>query len=193
MKTEDRPNAHAIRRDFYRLALDWMHLRTFLPKPIAQENGRRSKYREYGHPAEWASDKCAEISGLFRSWHDLVADERNETPAPPNTAAEMVQIVKGWQYLEPRFEQLVGLVEPDALKEISDLHRQIRSALGFTSPRQVLPIPCPNVECGLRTLTRNIAVGRDFIVCGSCGYTVPENYYPLFVRIALDTLIETLD
>lgn len=187
----DKPSVSVIRRDFYRLALDWVHLRTYLPKPIAQENTRRSNYQQYGHPAQWASDKSAEITELFRSWHDMLAEKRNETPAPPRTSAEVVQVVKGWRYLEPRFHQLIEMVEEEALREVGELHREIRSALGFSKPRQVLPIPCPSVECGLRTLTRNIGVGKDFIVCATCGYTVPEAYYPLFVRIALDSLIES--
>lgn len=193
--TDKKPDPNLVRRDFCRLMLDWVHLRTWLPKPIAQENARRPKYRQYGHPAEWASDKCAEIADLFQSWHDLVAEERNETPAPPDGAAEQVKIVKGWKYLEPRFEQLVTLVEPESLREIGELHREIRNALGFSNPRQILPIPCPGIDCGLRTLTRDIAVGRDLIVCGSCGYHVVDDAegknYQWLVHVCLDTLIDS--
>lgn len=184
-----------VRRDFYRLALDWVHLRMWLPKPLAQENGRRSKYREYGHPAEWASDKCADIAAIFRSWHDLVAEKRSETPAPTGSAAELVQVVKGWKYLEPRFEQLTGMVDAEDIQEVGDLHREIRNALGFSNPRQVLPFPCPGIDCGLRTLTREIAVGRDMISCGSCGYHVVDDAegknYEWLIHVCLDAIIDS--
>ena len=186
-----KPNPDHVRRDFNRLAWDWVQLRWRLPKPVQQENGRRSAYREYGHPAEWASDKAAQIAALFHSWHEMLADERNETPPPPTRVAEVIQVSKAWTYLEPRIEQLVKLVEPEAFRELVDLHHQIGNALGYGNPKQVLPIPCPDERCGLRTLTRNIAVGKDYIVCGSCGYSVSERYYPLLVRITLDTLIES--
>lgn len=197
MKTDKKPDPTQVRRDFYRLALDWVHLSTWLPKPIAQENGRRSTYRAYGHPAEWASDKCAQISDMFRSWHDLLAEHRRETPAPADDAAELVQVVKGWQYLEPRFEQLVNLVEPEDLREIPELHREIRNALGFSNPRQVLPFPCPGIDCSLKTLTREIAVGRDMIACGSCGYHVVDDEegknYEWLVHVCLNAIIDGAD
>lgn len=187
--TEEKPHPKKVRLDFYRLALDWVHLHTHLPRPISTP-GRSSKYRDYGHPAQWASDKAAQIAGMFQSWHDLVAEERSETP-PPRNCAELVSVVKAWQYLEPRFDQLVTMVEPDALQEIVDVHREVRRALGHTKTRQIMPIPCPNPDCGLLALTRTIAVGKDYIQCGSCGYTIADSYYPLLVRIALDTLIES--
>jgi hypothetical protein len=174
--------------DFYQLALDWVLLHRSLPRPI-QAQGRSSKYREYGHPAQWASDKLAQIAGLFYSWHDLLAEERNETPPRPK-AAEVIHVVKAWQYLEPRFDQLVNLVDRDDLREITELHREIRNALGYSKPRELLPIPCPG--CELRTLTRTIAVGKDYISCGQCGYSVAEEYYPHLVRVAIDTLIESM-
>lgn len=189
---DKKPNPDVVRLDFYRLALDWVHLHTYLPKPVAQENGRRSTYREYGHPAQWASDKAAQIADVFSTWHEIITAERSETPAPPRTSSEQVRVVKAWKYLEPRFDHLVTVVVQDDLKEVTEIHRQVRNGLGQNNPRTVLPIPCPGQECGLRTLTRTVAVGKDYIVCGSCGYTVSDTYYPLLVRIAFDTLIESM-
>lgn len=188
-------SADKIRRNFYLLALDWVHLRTHLPAPAHSEKGRRPKIREYGHPAQWASDRAAEIAAMFNSWHELLASYRNETPPPPSTAAEQVRVVKAWNYLEPRFEQLVEVVELEALGEVSDLHFKIRRALGLSQPLQVLPVPCPNGECQLRTLTRTISVGRDHITCGTCGYTVVDDVegknYEWLARVMLDILIDS--
>lgn len=189
--TEPAPaNPEHIRHDFYRLALDWVNLHTNLPKPLRTDDTRPPAYRDYGHPAEWASDKAAQIAAILHDWHDLVAETRNETPPPPPNTAEIIRVTKAWKYLEPRIEQLVTIVDPEALTEIRTLHNQIRAALGHTNPKQVLPAPCPSQDCGLRTLSRSVSVGHDIIVCASCGYTVREEYYPHLVRVLLDTLIQ---
>jgi hypothetical protein len=176
------------RRNFYLLAVDWVHLHIWLPTPPRREFVRHQKAREFGHPAEWASDRAAEIAAMFSEWHDLVAEHRNET-APPK-GSEECRVVAAWKYLEPRFEQLVELVDAEALGEIAELHRRVRSTLGLNNPPQNLPIPCPNVECGLLTLQRIIGVGRDFVACGNCDYTIKEEHYPFLVRMSLDTLID---
>lgn len=182
-------NPKHLRRTLYWLALDWIHLRTQLPTPAARgETGRiRQSRREYGHPAEWASDKAAEIVAILTSWHDYLAELRNETPPPQG--AEQHRLVTAWKYLEPRLEQLCQLVEHEALKELPDLHHGIRRTIGATKPRYAIPIPCPNDECGLRTLTRLTGVGQDFIACDSCGYTIKEIHYPLLIRMTLDAFI----
>ncbi len=184
-----RMNPKHLRRTLYWLALDWIHLRTTFPAPAgtAKTARVRSSRREYGHPAEWASDKAAEIVDKLTEWHDYLAEHRNETPPPKG--AEQPRLIAAWKYLEPRCEQLVELVEHEALKELPDLHHGIRRAIGATKPRYAIPIPCPNDECGLRTLTRIAGVGQDFIACDSCGYTIREEYYPLLIRITLDALI----
>lgn len=179
-----------LRKDFYRIAIDWVYLRTHLPKPIHNEQARRSTTTEYGHPAEWASDLAARIADTLTDWHSMLAETRNETP-PATRAGEQHRVVKAWQYLEPRVEQLIQLVEPEAFAEINDIHWQFKRNLGYTNPTHTLPTPCPNYDCeGLRTLQRKIAVGNDIIECGVCGYTVQEQYYPLFARMILDTLLD---
>lgn len=76
-------NPKHLRRTLYWLALDWIHLRDAMPSPMrGTDSGRRSNSRVYGHPAEWASDKAAEITDLLSSWHDLMAEHRNEKPPP---------------------------------------------------------------------------------------------------------------
>jgi ribosomal protein S27AE len=193
-------NPHHIRRDFYQLALDWHCLRQ-LPRPAQGAVTRKPAYRISGHSAEWASDNLARIADLFASWHDFLAEYRGETrPRRKRLGrnadgcdiwqfadAEQVRVHKAWTYLEPRIEQLCDLAPAEALTEISNLHRKIRKDLGLNKPTYTLPIPCPNEACGLKTLQRS--PGADRIVCGACGYTVREEYYPLLVRIAIDTML----
>lgn len=183
---ENKSNPEHIRQDLYRLALDWVYLHTHLPKPAVTENGRRAPNRTYGHPAQWASDKKAEITRLFYGWHNSLALARNETPPTP-TAAEQTRVVKAWKYLEPRLEHLTTLIpQAAAFKPISDLHHQIAGALGFTAQtKQALPIPCPN--CNLKTLARTIS-GDDNIRCEACRFNVNQNDYPALVQKVLEEL-----
>jgi ribosomal protein S27AE len=176
-----------LRRTFYQLALDWTHLHHHMPVPPHPPNARTSNTRSYGHPAEWASDKAADIADIITSWHDLLAEHRNEKP--PTRGCEQHRIVAAWKYLDPRCEQLTELVEPEALNELPELHQSIRRALQLDKPRYTLPIPCPNNECGLRTLIRTVHVGQDFIACGACGYTIKETHYPLLIRMTLDAFL----
>ena len=186
-------NPDLIRRDFYRLACDWIHLRRELPQPVRGAATRKPAYRISGHPAEWASDNAALIAHLLWSWHDLLAQHRNERNPPPPTAAEQVRVAKAWTYLEPRIDQLCHLVRAEALAELSTLHHKIQRELGATYRREILPMPCPNIDCAKRALVREHAVGRDLIACGECNYRAREEYYPLLVRIALDAALDTAD
>lgn len=184
-------NPEYVRRDFYLLVEDWALLRARLPKPVAQENGRRQTSREYGHPAEWASDKARQIADLLNSWHDLLAEHRNEHRPPPAGAAEETRVRKAWQYLEPRIEQLVGLVEPESLREIAELHREIRNALGYSIPKKYLPFPCPSIECGKTTLIE--PSGSELIYCETCRRTAPKEYRQHLFRAVLADLVDRID
>jgi hypothetical protein len=191
-----------LRRTLYWLALDWIHLTVMFPAPPRSE-GRTATVKEYGHPAEWASVKAAEIVDKMTAWHDFMAEERGETQPRrklmrrnPNgcdvwayAVNEKQRLVAAWKYLEPRCEQLVELVEAEALKELPDLHFGIRRALGVTAPKYTLPVPCPSSECGLRTLVRVQGVGQDFISCDACGYTIKEVHYPFLIRLTLDAVL----
>lgn len=187
-----RMNPKHLRQTIYWLTLDWIYLRSTLPTPPHNDNiTRRTTTRSYGHPAEWASDKAAEIVDILTSWHDLLAEHRRETP-PPN-GAEQHRIVSAWKYLEPRCEQLVELIDYADLKELPDLHHRIRHTLGYTNPSYTLPVPCPS--CDLRVMQRTVGMGRDYIACGNpdCTYVVhddPEGHnYRWLIRVCLDTLI----
>lgn len=205
-------SAQHLRKHLYWLTQDWIHLSRALPVPQGGGGERTSNTRAYGHPAEWASDQCRQIAALFWSWHDLEAERRSEARPTPmldragrRVRSERQVIVAAWKYLDPRldgmltaavpFEELrppfiwEPVVEDEAFQEIFDLHRQIRSRIGHTMPTYTLPIPCPNSECGLRTLQRRPGMkGQDYIVCGACGYTVKDSHYPFLIKVMLDTL-----
>lgn len=188
-KPPKRTIADKTREAFYALALDWVDIHTRLPAPAqTDQHVRRSTSKEYGHPAEWASDKSAQIAAIFWSWHEMMAEKRNEH-IPPSSTCEQIRVVNAWKYLEPRFDELVELVDDDAFTEIQALHYAIERGLGKYTPPQQLPVRCQNHECGKRTMFRRIKVGEDLIICASCGYTVPEERYPFLVRIILGELL----
>jgi hypothetical protein len=194
LRPPKRTPADKTREAFYTLTLDWIDLHTRLPQPAQATHNTRRANREYGHPAEWASDKTAQIAAILWSWHDMIADYRHETRPNPRLS-EKTRVIKAWKYLEPRFDYLHEKVDTEAITEIYDLHNGIRRSLGHLTPAQALPVPCPGIDCGLRTLQRQIAVGRDLVVCGSCGYTVRDDEkgenYRWLIRVCLDTLIDT--
>lgn len=206
-----RMSARSLRRTLYWLALDWIQLSSTMPSAGAKsvrrwELARHSNVQDFGHPAEWASGKAAEISDMMTEWHSFLAEKRGETMPRRKkmrvhdvddtdvwawAVNEKQRIVSAWKYLEPRCEQLVELVELEALKELPDLHYGIRRALGESTPKYTLPVPCPNMDCELRTLVRIQGVGQDFISCDACGYMIKEAYYPLLIRMALDTFLSS--
>lgn len=205
---------HRLRRELYWLTQDWILLSRSLPTPSGGGGERTSNVRVYGHPAEWASDQCRQIADLFYGWHEMVSTRRGESiPAPITTPSgmrvrsERQVIVAAWRYLEPRLEWMLAERTPldemlmpapwlwewrwedEAFRELFDLHRQIRSRTGQNTPTVTLSIPCPNSTCGLRTLQRSPGMkGQDYIVCGSCGYTVKDEHYQFLVKVMLDTL-----
>lgn len=201
-----RMNPNHLRRTLYWLTLDWIHLQQDMPTPSrGGEKARTSNVKTFGHPAEWASVKCRDIVDLLTSWHEYMADYRGETGPRKKlmrinddgdhvwtwAVNDKQRMSAAWKYLEPRCEQLVELVDAEALKELPDLHFGIRRAIGASAPKYTLPIPCPNNECELRTLVRIQGVGQDFIACDACGYTIKEAHYPLLVRMTLDAFISS--
>ncbi len=196
-------NPKHIRATLYRLTLDYLTLTTQFPTPPRSSQSRRTTTREYGHPAEWASHHATLIADELTSWHDYLAEHRNETRPRRKRIGyktdgrhiwqyavnEKDRTVAAVKYLEPRLEQLCDLAPAEALKELPDLHHTIRRTLGYTRPRYTLPIPCPNDECGLKTLTREQGIGQDFIICGHCGYAIKAAHYPLLIRMALEAIV----
>lgn len=199
-------NPRHLRRTLYWLALDWINLREHLPMPSSQSGPQRtSNVKDYGHPSEWASDTARDIVDKLTNWHDYMAEERNETRPRRKkmrvnddgndvwvwAVNEEQRMVSAWKYLEPRCEQLTQLVDKEALQELPDLHHRIRSVLGQYVPKYTIPVPCPNDECGLRTLMRVMGVGQDFIACDACGYMIKDVHYPLLVKMTLDAFLAT--
>lgn len=209
---------HRLRRLIDELCGMYHTLSEELPKPVSHQAGRRGPSSPTsGHPAEWASDAAAQIADMLWSWSDLIAEMRSETrPRPavdPRSGRrlwlEADVVRKAYRYLTPRWGDVLArgswdefsklptpwarhwtwVVEDEAFDELFDLSRRIRSGLGATRPREVLPLPCPSSECGLLTLERHAGMaGREFIVCGACGYAVDEAQYPFLVRLMVDTL-----
>lgn len=182
-----------LREHLNYLALDWLHLRAEMPTQPRVE-GRRSNTQEYGHPASWASDKAAEITDMLSSWHDLLADHRNETSPP--TGCEQVRVSAAWTYLECRCDELVQLVDREALQELPALHYKIRRTLGHIHPRLLIPgVRCKGDDCapvGAMSLEKIVTVGgENKIQCFRCGWEVTERFYPLLVRMALEDTRKT--
>lgn len=198
-----RMNPNQLRRTIYWLTLDWIHLRTDIALTSGNGAQRTSNVKDYGHPAEWESDTARDIVDKLSEWHDYLAEQRNETQPRRKrmrlnddgndvwawAVNEKQRLVAAWKYLEPRCEQLVELVEKEALQELPDLHHRIRKTLGQYVPKYTIPVPCPNPECGLRTLMRVMGVGQDFITCDACGYTIKDVHYPLLIRMTLDAFL----
>ncbi len=181
-----------LRTDLRRLVLDWVNLHTQLPEPLRAARTRRTTSREYGHPAEWAADTANHIAGMLGWIHDDLAERLHATPPPHPHTSETVQVRAAWTFLEPRIADLANQEwAGDTAAEVRELHTKIRARLGHTMPRYTLPTPCPSIDCGLKTLHRTIHAGGDTIECGACGYIIAEKHYPLFVRIVLDTLIDS--
>lgn len=187
-----------FRQDITRLILDWVNLHHYMPTPLLREQTRRTTSREYGHPAEWASDTAAHIAGLLNDIHDNLAEALNATPPPHPGTTETVRIRAAWKFIDPRIQDLARQEwAGDSAEEVRQLHGRIRSRLGHSNPTETIPMPCPNDRCGLRTLERRIRPGTDLITCGNCGYTVKDDRdgsnYRWLVRVCLDTLITASD
>jgi hypothetical protein len=67
-----------------RLALHYVLLRRTLPQPAASPGERvmRVVAREYGHPAEWASDTARAIADQLGEAHDGLAEHLHHDPPP---------------------------------------------------------------------------------------------------------------
>jgi Zn ribbon nucleic-acid-binding protein len=172
------------------LVMDWVNIHATLPTPARRnQQERRNVQQSFGHPAEWASDTAADIAAVLNEAHDGLADHLRESPAPNPAVAEQYRVRAAWNYLECRIPELSRTdFAYDIAAEMLDLHGRIRSRLGLTRPRQILPTPCP--ACELRTLYRTIDIRRDYIECGSCGHVIREEHYPFYTRMVLDLIID---
>lgn len=172
------------------LVMDWVNISATLPIPAARgRQERHSTTKVFGHPAEWASDTAAEIAAVLNATHEALADHLGQTPPPHPGTVERVRVRAAWDYLECRIPQLAEYAGgEDAAIEMRDLHGKVRSRLGLTRPRQLLPTPCP--ACELRTLLRSVDAYNDSIECGSCGHVIREEHYPFYTRMVLDTILD---
>lgn len=180
-----------FRRDIRYLVTDWVQLQA-LPAPIRRpDNKIRRTTREYGHPAEWASDKAAHIAAILNDTHDALADALGHEPPPHPGTSEKVRVRAAWTYLAAHHNQLCRQYWVcDTAIEIRDQHRQIRSRLGQNRPRIILPTPCP--RCEHFTLVRTIDYRRDQIDCGNCNHTITGDHYGFYTRLLLGTFtVET--
>lgn len=175
-----------------RLALHYVLLRVTLPRPVAPpgEKVMRIVAKEYGHPAEWASDTAALIATLFNDAHDDLADHLNHEPPPHPGSREYGRVAHAHHYLTSWFHQLCTYpAAADTAEALYDLDRHIRRGLGKTDPQRFLPVPCP--ACDLLGLVRTIALddGTDSVECRACGEKIPSERYGWWTRTLLNEVI----
>lgn len=174
-----------------RLALHYVLLRASMPQPAAQPGERvmRIVAREYGHPAEWASDAARSIADQLGEAHDGLAEHLHHDPPPHPASREAGRVAISHRYLRNWFDKLcIYPAAGDTAEALYDLDRSIRSGLGKTDPQRHLPVPCP--ECELLTLVRSIdTAGTDAVECRACGHVIPHERYGLWARILVDEML----
>lgn len=177
------------RRELSNVVLDWVHLHTHLPLPVATgSRGRRTTLLAYGHPAEWASDQASLIAGTLWAHHDNLADALGDPV--PDKGSEQGRVQRAWDYLECRIDQLAHQDwVTDALDEWHGLHKAIRQALGQNRPKSHVPTPCPN--CTMLTLYRTVLTGQDHIECENpqCGKVIYANEYAAYAHELVDKML----
>lgn len=175
-----------------RLAWNYVAIRDTLPRGQSNPDERAVKItaREYGHPAEQASDVARAVADQLNEAHDGLADHRGDNPPPHPQNREAGKVQSAHRYLTLWHAELCTYpAAADTAESLVDLDRQVRRLLGMTSPMKQLHVPCP--ECELLTLVRHLAVsGVDQVECQNCGYTVPEKYFGLWARMVLDDMLE---
>lgn len=170
------------------LVLDWVTLHATLPSPVRRGYSIRTTTDMYGHPREWASDTAADIANKMFWTADALAEHCGDKP-PRRATREAGKIRIAYRYMEPRIPQLALMPDADeAAKELNDVHRQVRSALGKTRRATRLKgVPC--IECNVCAL---ILDGEN-AVCEDCGRVIERRLFGLLARHAIDTLIDEYD
>lgn len=185
----DRCRRH-YRREIDWLVIDYVTIKTALPRPVSRNSGSaggKTTTRTFGHPAEWASDRCSEIAGMLNDAEHHLRSEMNSSPAL-YICPENVKVASAHRYLTDRWDEFCTFEAADEFADaIHETHKALRSALGLTRFAQRLPLPCPS--CDLATLVRY--VGK--IECTSCPRVIREEDYPMLTRIAVDALIDAYD
>ena len=176
------------------LVLDYVVLKRDMPAPTANPgagSGHQSqKSKTFGHPAEWASDTAGDIAAWLNWTEDHVRDVSGHEPPPHPGVREISRVRHAYLYLTTpaQFDTLCMFdAAEDVAIEVNDLHRKVRTALGYTRGVQSLPTPCP--WCDTAALVRD--VGQ--VECRECGKVVGEKLYPWLTGWIIDQLIEQYD
>jgi hypothetical protein len=183
-------------RRHYRMLLDrlvchYKLLRADLPQfsPPTDERLMRVASREYGHPAEWASDAARSIADHLNWTHDALAEHLSHDPPPHPGSREVGRVAVAHHYLAAWFDDLcVFPGAGDTATATYDLDREIRRGLGMTNPVWHVPLPCPVQTCGLLTLYRH-AGENECVECRACGQVIRPEHYGLLARMILDEMI----
>lgn len=177
-------------RRHYRRLLDWLRedfqvLSTTMPAPIPSGiKTRSSSDRTYGHPAEWASDKMAEIAAALNQAEDDVRAHLGHAPGLLPSAPEHLRVARALRYLDGWFDDLCTypMASETALR-LHELHRGIRAALGHVRRAHRLDAPCPYCE--------TLALYRDggTIECHACGREPDRELYEKIVGDLVDDML----
>ncbi|MCW2628538.1 MAG: hypothetical protein JWR48_5260, partial [Mycobacterium sp.] len=115
----DPVDSHSFTRDlvcYWRLVSD-------LDKPSHRRDLRGPKIREFGHPAEWASDTAAEIVAGFVHMHNAVADACGDSR--PTGGTERNQLQAAVTYLHAKRDLLPKVLDVNLLRILIDLHKEL--------------------------------------------------------------------
>jgi hypothetical protein len=183
-----------LRRLLTDVVLDFVTLKTRLPRPAAKANvGGGQSYRDgYGHPAEWASDLAADIRhALF--WHvDDLAAHLNMPASEERPGADEIAVVRAaYGFLTANFAALIrSPALPVVVEELTDLHATVRNGMGYTRMGERLPAPCPT--CNVAALVRRPPArprkgeapqDAPPIRCANCGHEI-DDYAPAIAAAA---------
>lgn len=184
------PSRRHYRLILDRLALHYVLLRRDLPRPAAQPGERvmRVVAKEYGHPAEWASDTARAIADQLGLAHEGLAEVLGHDGPPHEQSREHGRVAISYRYLTNWFDQLCTYAAAaDTAEALYDLDRHVRRGLGKTNPQRHLPVPCPS--CDLLTLVRNLDLdGTDLVECRACDEIIPADRYAWWTRTLLDEM-----
>lgn len=167
---------------------DYIEMVALFPTPVVVgPKGRSAGTKEFGHPAEFASDVARDIAALLNSIEDDLRWELDLGNAVPETVRENERVRAAADFLAARFDELCESNGAGrAASRLWDLHRSVRSALGRNERLTRLPTPCP--ECDMKMLVRVRDGGwEDRVECRfpDCGVQIHPHHYELWSRIVL--------